>query len=607
MTQRGSGGPFDKILKPDKGLDKRRPPAESPRPRPSFGGLPPSGGPPRQRAAAPPPGQGGGRSWLSGENTPYTVGGAIIVFAFFLWLFFLPPFSLLSDGGNEGFDLGSGIRAVPQDKLPDVPEGLTPLSQFFEIRAPDDVRVDSITIDLNQRTTDAASLGFYTYDNGEWQYLQNAELVNDGEAVRATIGALPKNLAVMRNVNFGFVVAGWLPAGEEVEPDAVPLLTVLNPVDYKPAADGSVTGIPTSVGSAGKFAVAPTISAETSSEIDALNAIMRSPQLTSKHIDSILELVGEGGYAGIDLDYRQIDSSLGSQFTEFARTLASRLHSKQKTLSLTLRLPIQDANSWDTVPFDWPQLGNSADRLKIPAISDQSIYSARMDDVLAFAASQVPPDKLLLVVSPYSYVRSEGQIQPVQLGQALALATGAHIEGDQGTVAGGTVTIVGTNLSRQRNATGLYWDEEDNIVTFAFERDGKPVTVWLENQYSVAFKLQLVRKHKLGGVAVLDVSSNRLKADIWSPLRGVLQGGAIHLLKPNGQLLNPAWEILDPNGVPVPPDSLQPAPDGAVQWRIPNVAGTYQVTLVVSDGDVRVGRQYRVIVEGGGARASGGP
>lgn len=621
MTDQGSGGPFDRILKPEKGKQRgeatqgpkpeRQPRRE--RPRRESPQRPPDPQParPRPRPAAAESRAGaaaGGPSWLSSERTPYLLGGVIIAFALLLWVFFLPPFSIFGGDGDGGFDLGGGIRAVPQDSLPDVPEGLTPVSQFFRIVAPDDALVESVTIDLNQQTDDGANLGFYTYGGGNWSRLRGAELVNDGRAVRAAIGQLPENLAVMRNVNFGFVVAGWLPAGGEVEPAAVETLTTLNPIDYHPAADGSVTGIPTDITNAGSFAIAPTISAETPDQIDALNTIIRSGQLSATHVDAIVALIEQGGYSGIDLDYRQLDPALGAQFSEFVVALANRLHENEWTLSLTLPLPIRDANSWDTGPFNWAQLGEAADRVKIPAISDQSIYAARMDSILQFATGEVPSNKLLLVISPYSYISSasENEIVAVHAAEALSLATPFTVEDPSQLVSGGVATLVAENVDHSEGASGIRWDEEANVVSFAYGQDENLTTVWIENQYSVAFKLQLVRKHRLGGVAVLDVSASPLKANIWPAIASVVDG-QISLLKPNGQLLIPAWEIIDPNGSPVPSGSLDGGATGAVEWRIPGTAGPYDVTLVVSDGDMRVGQRLRVnVTQGAGAPTTDG-
>ncbi|MSQ61076.1 MAG: hypothetical protein EXR43_00580 [Dehalococcoidia bacterium] len=609
MTQ--GGGPFDRILKkPSEG--GRTPPAtplgglgrgggKVPRPAPTtlFRRSPDVAPEPGRRPSLDRPGQrkSGGGPLPGAPRAPYVVGAIIIVFGLLLWIAFLPPFTALGGGGQSGFDLGSGIRAVPQDKLPAVPDGLTPVSQFFEIRAPENIAIDSITIDLNGRTQDGANLGFYTFDRDVWRRLQRAELVQEGEAVRGEFTALPKNLAVMRNVNFGFVVSGWLPAGKEVEANAVSLLTVLNPIDYHPDPTGSVSGAPSRVTNVGQFAIAPTISVDSKPDIDALNTIMRSPQLITAHVNAIGRLVDEGGYIGIDLDYRRLDPSLGSQFSEFASQLASRLHSKQKTLSLTLRLPIRDRETWDTGPFNWKQLGEVADQVRVPAISDQSIYAARMEDVLKFATTEVTAKKLLLVVTPYSSVRAGDSITPLSLAQALALGTEAGIkESGAPLVAGGAVTLVAPNLSKDRKGSGIRWDDEANASTFFFEKDGKLISVWLEDQFSLAFKMQLVRKYKLGGVAVLDVSTDKLKADIWPSIRSVVDGGTIRLLKPNPELLQPAWEIADPSGAAVAVSTLQPQGDGATRWQIPNTAGTYTATLIVSNGDMRVGQKVRISV-----------
>ncbi len=623
MTEQGSGGPFDHIL--DGGKAKKRAPApgafqQPPAPKPprreppKRESVPREPAPPRPRTPkperAPKPERTPKGERAANERTPYILGGVIVVFALLLWVFFLPPFSLFGDDGSgAGFDAGGGIRAIPQETVPEVPEGLSPISQFFQMVAPEGALVESVTIELNQQTDDGSNLGFYTFEGNTWRRVQSAELVNEGRAVRGAFGQLPSNMAVMRNVNFGFVVAGWMPAGGEVEAAAVPVLTTVNPIDYHPAADGSVSGLPTEITTAGSFAIAPTISAETDGEVDALNTIIRSGSLSATHIDAIITLVEEGGYAGIDLDYRQLDPSLGAQFSEFVVALANRLHETERTLTVTLTLPVRDAESWDTGPFNWPQIGEAVDRIKIPAISDQSIYAARMDSILQFATEQVPSNKLLLVISPFSYVSSSGQsgIVAVHAAEALSLATPFTVRDTSQLVAGGTATLVGTNIDHDAGASGIRWDEEANVVSFAFGRDQDLTTVWVENQYSVAFKLQLVRKHRLGGVAVLDVSASPLKTNIWPPIQSMVEGGTIPLLKPNGELLAPTWEITDPDGAPLPPGVLDGGATGAVQWSIPNVAGPYDVTLVVSDGQMRVGQKLRVNISPGpsGGQASG--
>jgi hypothetical protein len=113
--------------------------------------------------------------------------------------------------------------------------------------------------------------------------------------------------------------------------------------------------------------------------------------------------------------------------------------------------------------------------------------------------------------------------------------------------------------------------------------------VWLTNVFSEAFKLDLARRYQLGGVAVLDVSQKAADAGVWPVLRQYAEAGAVSLVKPNGALLTPRWEAS--GGV------LESSAGPVVTWRAPDEAGTYTLTLVVSDGVLQVGQELRVPVQ----------
>jgi hypothetical protein len=64
----------------------------------------------------------------------------------------------------------------------------------------------------------------------------------------------------------------------------------------------------------------------------------------------------------------------------------------------------------------------------------------------------------------------------------------------------------------------------------------------------------------------------------------------VTLVKPNGSLLKPYWEASE--------GALDGGAKGAVVWTAP-APGTYEVTLVVSDGVVRVGQRLSLEVKAG--------
>ena len=65
--------------------------------------------------------------------------------------------------------------------------------------------------------------------------------------------------------------------------------------------------------------------------------------------------------------------------------------------------------------------------------------------------------------------------------------------------------------------------------------------------------------------------------------------GAVTLVKPNGALLTPRWEVSG--------GALESTAGPVVTWRAPDEPGTYVLTLIVSDGLTHVGQELSVPVQ----------
>jgi len=113
--------------------------------------------------------------------------------------------------------------------------------------------------------------------------------------------------------------------------------------------------------------------------------------------------------------------------------------------------------------------------------------------------------------------------------------------------------------------------------------------VWIANIFSEAFKLDLARRYALGGVAVEDVSVRAGEANIWPALREFADTGEVSLSMPNGNLLQPSWTATA--------GALESDVGPEVTWRAPAEPGAYTITLIVSDGVMRVGQQIQFAVE----------
>jgi len=541
------------------------------------------------------------RSRFERDPAPLIIGGTIIFLAILILILFLPPLSLLGGDGDEGpgvlTDVGCGITAERADQVPDLPEGLVALSPFYELTVPPEAEEQGCllhTISLDTPTQDASNLAFYTYRDGTWVRLAGATLADDGAGAEAELQEIPDNLVVLRLAAAAYLALGSLPSGSSVDPAAEGLLSVVSPVDYVPTSDGSIVGTATSLATDEGFDIYPTIAALEGDAVSAVNAILGDSSLTTSHIEGIVSLAESGDFQGIDIDYRQVDARLNSEFSQFIADLAQELHKTGRKLSITLPVPrVRDGNI-DTGAYDWQRLGNAADYVKILPENDQSLYRNRMFQILRYATDIIEPAKVFLVVSPFSHEKSTEGVQALTFLQAMGIANVMTVvpgpEDSLDIMGGRQVIITGDNIHRGTGGSGIKWSDETATVTFSYRTDDETRTVWVENVFSVGFKLELVQAFRLGGIAIEDVSEGSGGADIWAAADSLVRGGLAHLERPNSDNLRPEWTA---SGGTIE----APGTGGAATWIPPEEGGTYEISLIVSDGVTRVGRRLTLEVQ----------
>ncbi len=541
------------------------------------------------------------RSRFERDPAPLIIGGTIIFLAILILILFLPPLSLLGGDGDEGpgalTDVGCGITATRADQVPDLPEGLVALSPLYELTVPSGAEEQGCrltTISLDTPTQDPSNLAFYTYRDGTWVRLAAAILADEGAAAEAELGEIPDNLVVLRLAAATYLALGSLPSGSSVDPAVEGLLSIVSPVDYVPTSDGSIVGTATSLATDQGFDIYPTIAALEGDAVGAVNAILDDSSLTTSHIEAIVSLTESGDFPGIDIDYRQVDASVSSEFSQFIADLAQELHKTGHKLSITLPLPRVHDGSVDTGAYDWERLGRAADYVKILPESDQSLYRNRMFQVLRYATDVIEPAKIFLVISPFSHEKSTEGVQALTFLQAMGIASVMTVvpgpEDSLDIVGGRQVIITGDNIHRGTGGSGIKWNDETATVTFSYRTDDETRTVWVENVFSVGFKLELAQAFRLGGIAIEDVSQGSGGADIWAAVDSLVRGGLAHLERPNPDNLRPEWTASG--------GTLEaPGTGGAATWIPPDEGGTYEISLIVSDGVSRVGRRLTLEVQ----------
>jgi len=219
------------------------------------------------------------------------------------------------DGGGTTTVDGSGINAT-QSPMPALPPGLVALSNFVEFDTNGDVSA-TIALPLRSRPEEDATLGFYTYLDGRWQRAADARLDSGRQRAEADFAPLPKNLAVLRVVAQAYQVAASLPTGGTLHPDAK--AGIVSPRDYEPAADGALEGTATEAEVGDGGLLIPTIVGSGQDTSAVVNDILADDSLRQQHIDAIVQLAKDGGFAGIDLEYSSVDPDLREKFSSFAQ------------------------------------------------------------------------------------------------------------------------------------------------------------------------------------------------------------------------------------------------------------------------------------------------
>ncbi len=559
-------GPFDRILRPR-----------------TAGGTPSGGDPVPDRAAI-------------------YVGGTIIGLAILLLVLVLPPISILSGGDDNASDIqnGPGVADTygsnPRNGMPKLPAGLVAVSALFELSAPEgQAGASAVTVDLKEQQTEPRNLGLYTYIDGKWQRLSDVALSAGGNAARGDVTTLPGNVVVLRRSKATLQVAGSMPAGLTLDPQADSALTTLHPIVFIPIETGALIGQPPAVPPAG-YEVVPGIVAPNPAVVDDL---LRSGELRSAHVLAIADAVKQGNYAGINVDYRGVNETLKEQFASFADALATTLHEDGRTLTLTLPMPSSQEGAIDEGAYDWEALGAAADSIEMVGELDQELYFQNTEAALTYVTDKVDRSKILLTISALSVERGSDGLRTMPLADALALASVVGVTTETDVTTSSQVPLLARNLAQGEGASGLRWDDTSRAVTFSYPGRGGRRTVWIANRYSAAFRLELAQRYGLGGVAITDVSEDGA-SDIWAPVQELADTGDLSLTKPNGDLFTPTWLSSD--------GSIAPSSGDAVTWTAPAEAGTYGITLVVSDGVVRVGQQITIdVVEGAAAPTDAPP
>jgi spore germination protein len=159
--------------------------------------------------------------------------------------------------------------------------------------------------------------------------------------------------------------------------------------------------------------------------------VLHDEAVARRQVAEIVALVESEHYAGIDLDYENLQAADRQAFTAFVIGLARALHARGKILSVALFAKASDAGyAPRNVAQDYAAIGRAADQVRLmgydyhwdtsPPGPVAPIYWIR--DVIGYAKTQIPASKIILGIPEYGYDWSGGFGTSITWLQAMQLA-----------------------------------------------------------------------------------------------------------------------------------------------------------------------------------------
>jgi spore germination protein YaaH len=233
-------------------------------------------------------------------------------------------------------------------------------------------------------------------------------------------------------------------------------------------------------------ALVPTISNTRDGTWDPqlIQTVLHDPGLVAGHVQAIVTLVREQGFAGIDIDYEDLAAADRDVFSDFVARLADALHAAGKILTVDVFAKDSD-EGYDprNLAQDYAAIGAAADQVRLMAYDWHWQTSAAgpiapadwVDRVLTYAVHEVPAQKIRLGIPTYGYGWDATDGELVSWVQAYATS--------------------------QAHGVPVHWDPTAQSPWFSYIDDqGTERTVWFENAYSIKAKLQLAQSYRIGGI-----------------------------------------------------------------------------------------------------------
>lgn len=201
---------------------------------------------------------------------------------------------------------------------------------------------------------------------------------------------------------------------------------------------------------------------------------------------------------GINLDIEGIKAAAGPHYVQFIRELSVDCRKQGIVLSIDSYVPASYSSF-----YNWAEQGRVADYVvmmgydehyaggEAGSVASLSYEKQGIEDLL----KQVPKEKLISAIPFYTRIWKED-----------ASGTSSQAAG-----------ITSAKEWVETNQVELYWQDALGQYYGELEKDGAKYEIWMEEERSLALKVQLIRDYELAGVACWRLGLE--PADIWDVVK----------------------------------------------------------------------------------------
>lgn len=214
--------------------------------------------------------------------------------------------------------------------------------------------------------------------------------------------------------------------------------------------------------------------------------ILKSASSRSKIIDDILSLYLSYGFDGINIDFENVYYKDRDLLTQFVRELYPVFKEYNMTVTMDVTA-ISTSENW-SLCYDRERLHKSLDYMILMAYDQHWAASPIAGSVAEYTwveegvkglLNQVPNNKLILAVPFFTRLWT--------------------IEADK--VQSKALTMAGMNNFIQDNSIEVFWQEEIGQYYGSVKKEEKEYRFWVEDEKSLDYKISLVHKYNLPGIA----------------------------------------------------------------------------------------------------------